>query len=188
MTTELNCEVYYKEGGFYRGIEKQWQVDRYGFHPRALFDLIYVTMRKIIDEDDHSEWAYEALEKCADLLVNGIRYPDEYRPANMAKNRIDEAVSKVMYKLGITKYQKYGPNCKLTRDPYIYFYAACVMLDRKQFISAVKIPWYLYRPNTWRWRKYLITGEGYKKHFVILLDYYRVLATKQIKDNQRTMR
>ncbi len=167
---------------WYRDIVKQWQVKKYGFPPRGLFDLIYLNCRKIIDDKDTSEWAYDMIEICGSLLIQKIRYPWDYVPDNMAKNRLDELWSKIMYRLKITQHQKYGPITKLTRDPYIYFYTACVMLDRKQYIEAVKIPWYLniHTRKTLRWRKYLITGKGYRKDYVILLDYYRSLAVKQL--------
>jgi hypothetical protein len=54
----------------------------------------------------------------------------------------------------------------MTRDPYIIFYAACVEMDRKQFIEVVKPPWYIFSPSFNLWRRYLITGRrGYFKAY-----------------------
>ena len=65
-----------KEGYFYRGPVKSWQIDKYGFAPRGMGDLIYNTMRKIIDESERGSWAYIALSECFWLLIDGKRWPD----------------------------------------------------------------------------------------------------------------
>jgi len=144
---------YIKENGLYWDAEKNWQKEQYGFYPRGLFDVIYNTMRKIIEDGDHSEWAHSAIDTCSTLLQSGIRYPVSYIPDNMAKNRLDLAWNKLMHAEG--KNQKYGPICKLTRDPYIYLFTACAIMDREEVIVSMTIPWYLYRPLVWQWHKYL---------------------------------
>jgi len=39
-------------------------------------DLIFNTCYKILRDQDKSEWAYNAIEACADLLLKGQRWPD----------------------------------------------------------------------------------------------------------------
>lgn len=175
----LQAQELYKKNGLYIHNAHQWQVDKYDQDVMSKGDCIYNTCRKIIDEQDRSEWAYNALEICADLLKQNKRWPDWMNHERDTKNRIEWWWSKLLWNLDLIKTQKYRPQSSLTRDPFIYFYTACVVLDRKEWIEDVEIPWWLYRPNTWRWRKYLITGKGYKKDYVILLDYYRALAAKK---------
>ena len=211
MKTKMWGEFFVKENGYYRDIIKMWQFLKYGFYPCGLFDLIYNTCRKLIDEKDTSDWGYEALVSCVELLEAGIRYPWYEAPKTVAKNRIDEAFSKLWWNLSykvddtgeikrrkfirFTKHQKYGPPTKLTRDPYIYFFTACVVLNRLQFIHVISIPWYLYSRITWRWHKYLKnpTEENLQRYetlenknhprkgFVKNLQKYRRLAVEQLK-------
>ena len=182
-----------KVGGFWRDEQKLWQKLRYGFYPCGLFDLLYNTCRKIIDDKDFSPWAYEALERCADLLSRGIRYPGIEQ---MAKNRVGLRISKILYRLRLVKHQKYGPNTKLTRDPYCYFFIACVVLDRRQFIQAIKVPWYLYAPHFWAWKRYLDNPTAKnkkkwlrlermnhpKKDYAVRMQRYRKLYTEQLNE------
>jgi len=61
----------------------------------------------------------------------------------------------------------------MVRDSFIALYTACVFLDRKQFIDAVPMPWYLYSPEVWRWRRRLIKDER--------IDYKRRLGWLRAK-------
>jgi len=68
------------------------------------------------------------------------------------------------------------PSKRMTRDPYIITICAAYLLDASydsqpeygidKIKSYLKIPWYLYRPHVWAWRKYLITGsEKWKRRY-----------------------
>ncbi len=210
---ELNLDLHKetfdrltKEGYFYIGPYQQWQADKYGECFYGAFDVIYNTCRKIIDDNDKSDWAYDAVFECANLLRARIRYPDKWVTKNVAKNRIDEWWSikmyncrykdrdwfKKLFKQDTGKYVKIGPNTKLTRDPYVYLYAACVHLNILQFIEVIQPPWYLFRPSLWVWRKYILHRTKFwqwayevtelsqlwmvKKDYALLMVYYRACA------------
>lgn len=98
-------------------------------------DLLYNTFRMIIATEDKSEWAYRAFEACFDCLAHGERWPDSMSVFVTTTNHRQD---------------------QLTRDPFILGYACAVYLDRKQFIESVPIPWYLYRPEVWAWRRALL--------------------------------
>lgn len=131
MTWDI--EEFYKEGYFYRGPEKEWEFDEYGFYPRGLGDLIYNTLRKIIETNDKNKWAHWALVASGDLLIQGKRWPDDLDP------------------IGAT----YRSQFSMTRDPWVAYYACAMHLDRKQFIFR-KPPWRLYSPEVWAWRRALL--------------------------------
>ena len=70
--------------------------------------------------------------------------------------------------------KEFRSQTRMTRDPYTAFYTACIMLDLKEDIEIVKIPWYLYRPEVWTWRRRLIKDNS--KDYVKRLRYLRALA------------
>jgi len=47
----------------------------------------------------------------------------------------------------------------MTRDPYVTFYAACMEMNRHEWIKCIKPPWYIWRPTFAAWRCYLQTGK-----------------------------
>ena len=71
------------------------------------------------------------------------------------------------------------PSKRMTRDPYIMFYCLeALMIGHVEGRSFPSIPWYLYRPHVWAWRKYLITGEEkYKKRY----EFWARLGMRLIK-------
>ena len=112
-------------------------MDTYGFYARGMGDLIYNTLRKIIETNDKSEWAYKAFEACSELLIQGKRWPD------------------YMNQQDVEGKEKFRSQMSMTRDPWIAFYACAIHLDRKQFIE-LKPQWWLYSPKTWAWRRALL--------------------------------
>ena len=84
--------------------------------------------------------------------------------------------------------RKYRTRTGMTRDPYIYFYAACVEFDEINYIKWTKMPIHLFRLKTWLWRSALITGKRSRlyewlessqnpsQEYVQLLKHYRVRA------------
>ena len=60
------------------------------------------------------------------------------------------------------------PSKQMTRDPYIMTICAYTQIlidytpryNTPRYTEETKIPWYLYRPHVWAWRKYLITGSA----------------------------
>lgn len=144
MSWDIN--KFYKEGHFYRGPQKDWEYFLYGFNPRGLGDLIYNTLRKIIETNDKSHWAYSAFQECADLLVYGKRWPDELNPPNIPGK------------------EPYRSQFSVTRDPFIALWACAIHLNRKQFIKA-KPPRKLYSPEVWAWRRALLGKRNCYKFF-----------------------
>lgn len=183
-------EDFYKhECGLYVADAPQWSQRQYGQNSLEKGDMIYCTMRKIIDEDDKSEWAYNALTICADLLLMEKRWPDSLNHELDAKNFIEAKIT-----------GRYRSQRNMTRDPYILFYACCVHLNRLQFIEEVRIPWHLYSRRTWVWRKVLIDDfrfqflkyvklelkaiTSHKKEFTRQLVYYRTKAAVAMLTNK----
>ena len=146
-----------KDKGFYRGPKKEWEYEMYGFYPRGLGDLIYNTLRKIIEDDDKSPWAYAAFDKCTVLLIQGKRWPDELSPEIVNHFSILRWATKNMYKWGWIKRALPRTQRSMTRDPWIMYYAACIHLNKRDFIYLLP-QWKLYRPLLWNLRKALI-GE-----------------------------
>lgn len=184
--------LYKHPCGLYVEDSDQWELDQFRQDAKAKGDIIYNTCRKIIDDNDCSEWAYRALEICAELLYERKRWPDEFNHPNDAKNINEYIISKLFYDAGDNDWRLYRPQTNMTRDPWIYWIALCVHLNRRQFIEVVTIPFYLYlnSPTTWVWRRFLITGKGkrlyeflelsqlwmHKKEYTLLLVKYRAMA------------
>ncbi|MCK5023303.1 MAG: hypothetical protein KAS04_03965, partial [Candidatus Aenigmarchaeota archaeon] len=67
-----------KIGDWYRGPIKPWETDVSGFEIHSGYsDLISNNTGLIKREQLRTEWAYECLERCFDLLKLRIRWPDE---------------------------------------------------------------------------------------------------------------
>ena len=164
---------FYKEGSYYRGPEKQLELAVYGFYPRGLGDLIYNTLRKIIETNDKSPWAYTAFSNCSELLYQGKRWPDCVNP------------------LVIEGKEPYRSQYSMTRDPWVTLYACAVHLNRKQYIQYAKPPLKLYSPEVWAWRRALLGKRNLyrlwrwmspaRKDYVKVLDNLMWNAYKQNK-------
>ena len=163
MNYHWDIKDFTKEGYFYRGIKKLWELFKYGFYPCGMGDLIYNTLRKIIETNDKSEWAHRALDECAVLLYLDKRWPDYMN---------EEVVG-----------DKYRSQYSMTRDPYILFYACAIHLDERRYIK-MKPPLRLYTPHVWAWRRVLLGKPNLywlwkrvmgtpKKEFVQVLRYYQ---------------
>ena len=132
-----NKDKFYKEGNYYRGPEEKWEHALYGFYPRGLGDLIYNTLRVILETNDMSEWAQDSLLKCVLLLHSRKRWPDRMNPIQPKDKK------------------PYRSQYSMTRDPWVTLYACAVFLDKKEYIE-MKPPWYLYRPELWSLRRVLL--------------------------------
>lgn len=164
---EWKIEEYFREGYFYRRKSEQWEYDLWGFYPNGIGDLIYNTLRVIIETEDKSEWAHESFRFCLWLLKNGRRWPD------YMNNETTDI---------------YRSQRSITRDPHILLNACAIHLgiDPKR---CPDIPLKLYSPKTWAWRRALlgkwnlykfwkwISGTS-KKQFVRDLQYFRDYALK----------
>lgn len=182
-----NADDYHIEGLFVRGEAKEWEYIAYGFYPRGLGDLIYNTMCYIVEKDMSNDWAKLSLIICSDLLEDRKRWPDamgtHYTSLDIASGSVQYMISKLYKKLGGEERQLYRPQKSMTRDPYQAFYLCCLHLGRPEYIKEVTIPWYLYTPSTWKWRRRLIKDNS--KEFVQRLRYIRAKATVLKYENNR---
>jgi len=189
------------ECGLYVKMTNGWTQAHFKHECYQKGDIIYITCRKIIEDNDRSEWARTALEVCFLLLQPEVeqkrkRWPDMLsNDDNDAKNNIvyhlDYLRWKIWYVFNKPKpgHRLYRPQTSLTRDAWIYFFTASALLGEWQNIQYSSIPWYLLinSPTTRKWHRYLKSGsikdlESYKrsenrgksnKDYVKLLEHYR---------------
>jgi len=177
-----------KKDGWYISEERQWEYDMYGFYPRGLGDIIYNTLRKIIETNDTSKWAYTVFDKCTVLLIQGKRWPDEMHPEQSTPISLIRWATKNMHKWGWIEKAKYRSQTSMTRDPWILYYAACIHLNKRAFINLYP-PVRRYRPVLWELRKALLHKKNSytfwnkvgdllakvfpRKDYVEILNYYR---------------
>ena len=100
------------------------------------------TFKFIVQTNDKSVWARTAFNICWTALENGCRWPDA--PFAMGWITADQSQERV------------------SRDCYQYAYECALFLGYPNKIKKLKIPFKLYRPTVWAWRRYLITQK--KKH------------------------
>ena len=96
-------------------------------------DLLYNTLRMIIETNDKSDWARTAFLEVFMCLLEGLRWPDSMEHIINTKRH--------------TQYD-------MTHDPWIMFYACAVHLDIT-WVIEYKPPFKLYRPTLWAMRRYL---------------------------------
>lgn len=170
---------WYKAGGYWRRLDG----DRDGTN-----DLIFNSLSKIIMDGDTSTWAVNCFFQCADLLQRRLRFPSYLLTGREAPNRYIWYILKF---LRIKKYD-YRSQDDCTRDGYIAFgacyehlmeFANCNLQIRlSEAFEKTTVPWWLYRPSTFIWRRRLIKDNT--KLYVKRLRYLRALAT--VKHFERT--
>ena len=180
---------FYKDVCFWRQKGPEWEKDIYGQEINGKGDLIFNTYAKIIDDGDLSSWAQDAHDHCFYLLLNRRRWPDRMIQLNDADNWFQWKWSQLKYMLGIkTKWYvwnhdngsmdlepkmlktvMYRPQNNMTRDPFIAFFTSVTL--SKNVNSTLTIPWYLFRPSIWIWRRYLIIGRGLWLYYFLTLNY-----------------
>lgn len=154
-----------KIGDWYLGPIKPWQTDLYGYEMfSGCGDLISNNTGLIKRTKDRSVWAYECIERCFDLLKERKRWPDDINDKipndRQCKTRLCSFLNKtkfnILKKLGVKGFMvKSRSQNDCTRDPWVYSIACAVDMDLMQFVEVASIPWYLYKPTTWTWHKYL---------------------------------
>ena len=121
-------------------------------------DLLFNLCRMIIETNDHSEWANEALSEVYYCLETRIRWPDD------------------MAKYVTTTNHK---QTDITRDPYILFYCACIHAKTRVWIEWIKPPCNLYRPKMWAWRRYLINPTTHNGAMWLFWRYFSPTSKKE---------
>ena len=127
----------YKKAGVLLETAEAWALERDGFDSEGKWDCIFRSALRAIAYND-----FDMMHKCKSLLADRKRWPDELN------HPLD--------------WQKQG---KMTRDPYIMTICAVTQIlhyYRTRYIKEIKIPFRLYSPSIWAWRRYLITGKGKK--------------------------
>ena len=192
--------------GLYGKRSNSWYLRHYKHESWHKGDIMYINCRYLLENEEaykdlHYDAYYEAahiLEHIYLLLQLRVRWPIEFNDDNDAKNWLAYRWSllkfKIKYKCRMKKDgpvpwpRKYRTRTGMTRDPYIYFYAACVEFDEINYIKWTKMPIHLFRLKTWLWRSALITGKRSKlyewlessqnpsQEYVQLLKHYRVRA------------
>jgi len=174
--------TWFKDGYFYRHNDPSWALRVRGADSKSKGDLIFNTLKKIIDDEDRSEWAYLSLMSCKMLLLDGKRWPDTMNQEGDCRGWICFFAQKIREMLKFKAWRHGHQKC-MSRDPWIMFFVASFLMNR--FVNfELKPQWRLYRPNVWRWMKYLRTQdrrykERYLKHlrpnkreYVQRLHYY----------------
>ena len=158
--------VWFKDGFFWRHHDPPWAIRLRGVDSKSKGDVIFNTLKKIIDDEDRSEWAYLSLMSCKLLLLDGKRWPDVMNQEGDCKTIPCLWWQKLRINLFKMKTCRHGPQKDLTRDPWIMFYVASFKMNR--FVNFELTPQRrLWRPNVWRWIKYLRTGERrYKERYL----------------------
>jgi len=182
-------EGWYRDGVYWRDSPGDWVLDYYGSSSEGKGDLISNTMMMIIHLGDQSYDALAALAACKELLLAHKRWEDRMNHRNDSRNRVDNWVKKFLWKVKLRLYSPFRWQHGMTRDPYVFFFAACVMLGHEELIKEVRIPWYIFRPSTMAWRHSLIRKRWWtellywripddkQSHFYVKrLDYFRVYA------------
>ena len=218
MTKAHWGEGLVKQELWYMGPIKQWETDLYGYELASGYgDFITNNCKMILKTKDKSEWALALFEKCKFLLREGFRWPCHLQKnipkKRQCKTRLGSLYNKEKFrhykrknkrrvkagkeKIKITCKARAWRDC--TRDSYISGIACAVSLNDIQFIKDISIPWYLWRPNTWAWHRYLKkpTEKGLakydfwnetwtwsKKEFVSVLNELRTYAILNRKIDQ----
>ena len=132
---------FFRKAGVILEESPAWEIEQRGIATDGKGDCIFRTAHFAMTRDDLGLFL-----SCADLLLFRRRWPKE----------LDDPRGR---KYEHRKIQGLG---SMTRDPYIMFYSACVMLKNIWWIEQIRPPWYIWRPHLTAWRRYLITGS--QKH------------------------
>ena len=163
-----------KKDWYFIGLIEKWQINVYGYVLESgTGDFGTNNCKKIIKTEDKSKWAFRLFKKCKFLLRERLRWPEflqeQIPEKRQCKTRLCSLYNKERFrhfKRVNERREKKGEEkvkftCKsrswrdMTRDPFIAGIACAVFLDDIQFIKDISIPWYLWRPNTWAWHRYL---------------------------------
>ena len=161
--SNLTKEKYWWIGPLHPNAEWLWGYVKRG----QVADFISTNCRMIRETEDKSPWAYNLFWICRGLLREGKRWPDalqvEIPPERQCRTRLGSFYNKMKFQVckhilklpDKTYTQKSRSWGDMTRDPYIQAFATAIYLGKTDIIHEISIPYYLYRPKTWTWHKYL---------------------------------
>lgn len=182
-----------EENYCWRGKPQSWKKEIWGFDPRGLGDVWYITLRMIILTNDKSIWAERALLNMLSHMMGGKRWPDEYNNEHMARNWFEFKWTGWLYKLGLRNTRKYRSQKSMTRDPWIMLYSCAIHLGIDP--KTIRFPqWWLYRPKVWQWIRALKGKPNIyrfldrftpkkRQDFVYILDQYMRNALKSLENS-----
>jgi len=163
---------FYKDGYFWRKKSEPWELEYWGFQVDSLGDIIYVTLRKIIEDGDKSEWARISFINCKMRLQYGKRWPTRMeRKVPRTQKWRSWPIIRLIY-FG-HRPGDYRTQTSMTRDPWTLLYACAVHLGID--LTTLPMPqWWLYRPGVWKWHRRLINDKS--PDYVQYLHYIRAKA------------
>ena len=166
-------------------------------------DLIFNTADEIIKKklrgEEMDEWDHSSLSGQRMLLSLRMRWPNymnedapEWDVDAWWKRIINRSINKI-FKRKIYPYRFQG---RMSRDPYIAWATACILLGEKEMLQKIKLPWYIKTPSFVAWWNYITTEdelflENYRfwkkmwftsmKDYVIRLNELKELAITNIQ-------
>jgi len=175
-------------------------------------DVGFNTSDQIIKRKDKSGWARISLNAQKYLLDVRQRWPEymnKYCPEldvnawwkriiNRTWNKIRHQIRKITGTT-IGKLLPFRFRGRMTRDPYIAWATACVILDRRELIESIKLPWYIKTPSFVAWWNYLKFRDELflmdyrfwksmwfksKKDYVIRLNELKELAIQSLQNKE----
>jgi hypothetical protein len=153
---DYNDHNWFKKDYFWIDPSDPWDIKFYGYKTDNKFSTITNTAAKLFRDDDTSDWARMSLHKCFLLLWARRRWPRDKDHEKDPKTRVGWRLRELthwLYLTGIPKVYQFVR--RMSRDPFIAFYTACTHLGDYRKIEIITMPLYIYRPNTWIWRKLL---------------------------------
>lgn len=182
-------QLWHKQGYFWIKV-CSWGMKRWNMTINPPGDLLYDTLRKIIEDNDKSDWAHHSFWGCYQLLKNGKRWPDEMEQyITRTQKWRSWPIIRLMY---FEEKGDYRTQTSITFDPWVMLYACAIHLEVQDFVMLSKPQWWLYRPTRWSWiRKLKGKRNLYEfwkwimlaptKQYVIDLHRFKEQALKQIK-------
>ena len=172
---------WYKDGYFWRHNDPPWAVEVRGEDSRSKGDVIFNTLKRIIDLEDRSDWAYLSLMSCRGLLIEGKRWPDAFNQEGDCKGWICFYIQKIRKALKFKTWRHGHQKC-MSRDPWIMFFVASYKMNRFDNFD-LKPQWWIWRPNVWRWMRYLRTGDPrYKRRYLKYLVPNKRIYVKRLHE------
>jgi len=177
MRDTSDFHTWYKDGYFWVDPTQKWANDYYGYVTNNKFDTAHNTCDRIVIEDDRSDWAEKAVFACFKLLYRKPRrrWPVRLDHPKDSMSWLHWRGRQLLRWLYLIDSPPYGWVHRMSRDPFIALISAATMFPEIHLIiDVISIPWYLYRPNTWRWHRKL--KKDNRKEYVKELDYLRAKA------------
>jgi len=151
-TVAVDEKDWYKDGPFWR------HPNHDGSNGKG--DLIFNTCNRIVIQVDKSDWAKQAILYCWILLWVRKRWPDRMTHPMDAKSWFWRAVNRTVNKMFDTNLP-FRAQKRMSRDPFKAWICACTVVGAYRKMQLLTIPFYLYRPATWSWYRFIRKGNRF---------------------------